>query len=65
MFFFFSNRIGTLLARLRRLSGASHSGSVGQSQSHIHQSGYLRDQTQMEDTTKVIGTTAGGEKLEK
>lgn len=64
--FIFSNRFCTLLsARLRRLSGASHPGGVSQPQSHIHQGGYLRGETEMEHTAKVTGATVGGEKLEK
>lgn len=52
-------------ARPRRLSGAPHPGGAGQSQNHFHQGGYLRGQTQMEDTADVAGAKAGGEEFEK
>jgi len=37
----FFNRFRTLLARPRRLPGASHPGGTSQPKSHIHQGGYL------------------------
>jgi len=53
------------LAGPRRLSDASRPGGAGQPQSDIHQGRYLRGQTQMEGTAKVVGAEAGGEKLEE
>lgn len=62
---FFIFIYNSVACRQRRLSDASRSGGPSQQQSNIHQSRYLRDETQMEDTAEVVGTEIGGEKFEK
>lgn len=51
--------------RKRRVSSAPHPGGASQPQSHLHQGGHRRDETQMADTAEAVGAEAGGEKLQE